>query len=1361
MRKTRLIIKYVLAFALTVNGPFVGLALANEGDSDKPEKFMAEITPNSKKDLNDSKPGNVNEDHVNAFWAYMTAQEAKDAQIIRGYSPRASTFWKGQMWGHTIKGFPVEALIFYAAIGATMVRKAYTNSFKDGKQDPRWMENFITELTTPMGIISFFAFVLASGATGHLYSRFLTQPFASKVAGALSVARLKHAMDISNPSARKQYERTRFKWRVPVRFVGPLSMSMGMMASNIVHELDYVASYSQHAQGCSDALPRLLTGAKTNRASEDDNLACDLFYDELTGNALSWLPGLASMIVASTLSHALVNGTVGFVRGVAFKHGVSLTKLANTATWLVPIPGARLVKVAGMTGQYSLRFLNLYAFMEMDQVVTHDFFKYIWMDGQKSERLADGISDLAQHLNVSYDTPYRICENGEEDCEYHKSIHAIHKTASRFNQWRQHQMMLASMAHSNWFTHVSTALGSFDLAKNVYRQFFAAKYSLATSGFHNVSYFSGADYEKQIKPLSKEMLTIIDKNAEFESERVSFKPLNVVSDSPSRFLKSQEYMQYINNKDKLFVLRALFSAVDENVSLEPFFDDFEQANRAARREALNSPQNPVRALVSDLNILENGIVSLSEVEKQLTELIGRQEKLTPSDEEFNRLENAVYLTEELKKNTLKKIEEVIQNQLSAGYQEAFMKDHFINTDFRLPDTSLFFTKYGVEKPKSDEDFISFYFNSWDVIFQSFLNQYDNAEDKQAVLDDFKTYIKDVKEEFSNKRPGLVDHNKLVKQVDLILRKKVLSAGLEYLNRIITQKKQATLSNQSFRDHSSAVKERADYTALPLPVLSAFHLLGPDNIFAQLYNRTFICPQEWDDTVSNDCESTDKYQIQSVPKGMSTVTAFNQKQKSSQQQYDHDYYPSKLRSLRTPGAMDFAVASAVCGPDLNTDIHLATKEKAELIGTGKSSLEEEFKVRRGFFGRLFNEGDFVDLDMDDIIKQTPVFDRYMSGMDFKFYPPRITNNLTEKERQDICSNRHRLPALRGGLHAPVKGIYDSRFLAGDREYSNLLHLVLDQVSLNGVSSVEEFDKWWADNVEPYKDLYTTVAEREYKKLVERWFMEPLFRNDTKEVTIKSQNSQEDFLHLPLGAFDNMRFEVFYWSGQILHLVDNRKKYIEDDHKQFITNPTAYCNKYYETHIKPSLQKREDINIEDTKVEDFCSADDYPNRAYYEKTKALDTIDNFLIKFIEFAAMFDIGEQCRGNADQYWLDDLIAFLPFTKSNPDSDFDIDNENNIQNCQKWTKDFIEVKTDKLREILNTIGEALGLVGVEDLINNFNPQKNPDYFRAFTINTVQPDSPVTLLPDQLINYVFFRLNRIMEDGIHHANMVNQIIEEQ
>ncbi len=1294
------IIKSVLIAILTAHSPLI---FANNE--------IVTVPPDSSWERSDSSwegydPRNLTEEKVE--FIYRALGQTKI--VLDNLHPRHPNL-KRQVLSQ-IKGFPIEALVFYAAIGATMVRASYTNSFSDGKADPRWLDNFTRELTTPIGLMSFFCFVLASGTTHHLYSK-LTALFAPKIKLILQEQARKHLLnqDFSN-KGKKKYGRSLRFFGAMGQLGGQFGMAFGLMASNIVHELDYTLSHSDNYKKC---------WKNVMKKAEDQDLACDAFWNESVSTAAGWAPGLASLLTASIISHAIVRQTAQavtkggkkispFLKGAVSKMPLhQLGTVLRNAIHLIPIPHSTVVK----GGQLMFRFLNLYAFMEVDQLITHRFWSWAWTEGQKAEYVAEAMADLNKHHSVDYTTPaLKNCDE-DENCEYDISIKSVHKFANRSKQWRQYQMMMADMALQNWFLYVSNALGSFDLSKKIYRSFFN-KEMQNSSHFKHTRYFGGIEEDEAFEAFNK-MKSIIDQNTDTTTETPNLK---VVSLSPSRFLKPN-----IKNKNQMAVLSALFGTVSAEAPLESFYDDWSKAKELAKEEVLKSNVNPKL-------IITNYLTSL---EKQIRHVIRHvKEQLKNENEQRDVLLEILNPAYKFTNSTIKNYKE----ELNA-------------TNVTLPEGS-FIRSIAENYSESNGISLLAYLKKWSDIINYYHiilnNSNPSSDDLNSFFDQFVENIKTSRKEFLN-QPIRINQNRLDEQINYVLRKRVLSAGIEYLNRIIESKKRH-IQRQGHRGHAFSECLNNNPESYPEKVLITLcHLESRQsdveskpndyNILAQLYRETFL--KQGDQHV----------QIKSIPQGMFIVEDINAGYKSQKERYQTSYHPSMLNSIRTPHIMDFIIASAVCGPDLKAPKHTNLLDKVNRVVKGNSDLETEFSKDRGLLGKIFGQEDATrPLEMDEIVKQMPVFDQKTFSNDFKFYPPRITK-IDKSTRNAICYGRY---ARR--QHNIVENIYDSYFKVGDKEYSNLLHLVLDHLNLEGISSLEEFDAWWENNIEPYKKLYIKTANRAYEKVVEEWFIEPLFKTDVKKVSMdglskdpvwggSSGRFKEGELHLPKGAFLNMQFELNYWADVIVYLAEKRFNYFQKAFAECKNNPQSCPIEGYEAFLSSY------------------------NRTDLEKN---------LEEFIQF---FNIGENCAGEGRDL-SKDLTDFASYLSSNllPEatkSNFDKNkSNNNIAECKAWSLEFMQ-KAKGGKEKLTAVGEQIMNLNIENLFIEANPfssgrdssklsqdqihQIHHDSAFAFASNHT-PGGRETLLPDQLINYAFLRMNQILEEGMHYANMIKSISDQ-
>ena len=391
----------------------------------------------------------------------------------------------------------------------------------------------------------------------------------------------------------------------------------------------------------------------------------------------------------------------------------SATGLLRAASLItLIIPGTIFFKA----GNLAFRFINLYAFMEIEQLFTHHLWDWLWGEGQKADGLAYSMENFIKHHNVDYSTPWRHCKDTEsKDCKYHNSIYSIHYASDSFNRWRQYKMQMASVAHQSWFLYTSNALGSFDLAYSIYRNLFLSKKD--RNRFNEVKYLGDTTLEKvnlgnwnkseksiptlghyiwndnsliihvqNLKSIYKNkdlknlkgnslfiddnqihITDVLDKEEDIleliytpvkdnnlneykeassmtlftegkafiafrnmqqkledylEQESIEAPEdleVNIVSYSPDSFLKPIK----INNgwltstkwwENRHFVSRALFSAQDPNVSLQPFYgEDYEKARKAIRDEILQNTLQTTDLLNNYFTTLETIFSSFREV----------------------------------------------------------------------------------------------------------------------------------------------------------------------------------------------------------------------------------------------------------------------------------------------------------------------------------------------------------------------------------------------------------------------------------------------------------------------------------------------------------------------------------------------------------------------------------------------------------------------------------------------------------------------------------------------------------------------------------------------------------------------------
>ena len=1153
---------------------------------------------------------------------------------------------------HPIRGYPLESLVFYTAVGADMFIQATTDSFfYEGRGDPIWMENFLDQVTTPVGLFSFLCFVFFSGNANYLYSKLLLDGFVftkgplkgyqirALMPFELVDQSLKHLRQdwIARGGWRKaslspshlEYKGGRMRMRFLHKVSGSLALSAGMMASNIVHELEYMFGYNPEFKQCQDSVSQ-------NR--RDATLACELFWGgkwwqgawvadiskgetEMGSTLRSWMPDLFSLVSASVVSHAIVQtsyrgagmvakGTVisgQFVKGLTIRtvQNVPIEALikgqgrlmltpgwyvvnavknsVQMALWLAPV-GAK-IKAAGVAvkGVQTLknlrsfltapvtsvqvggnafglqrstivgpasqgmgiwagiksmtsRILGLLVFFKTDQWITTPFFN-VAKDNMKAREIVNTIETFEKYYNDNPYTPHLICDDQQksENCQYHPRIASLFKVGNSFNRWRMHKTQEAAMDQMNWVMYVFNAIGYFEYTYRTYKEFFRSK--KGGSVFNNIpvlSNFDGGQVLNAMLMMRKDIKLYLE-NHSLMTEDVKLQ--DVVSYAPSHFLKPDIEWDRPDSYH-LSVLDGLFGAAEDlTSSLELFYTNWSSVfEEEKKRMGKNLDKKDIEEVLK---------TELKDYFKIGEEIIAVSMEM----EDMRNMENGYVLN----------IVQDFYNEMKSW------RDNYFNNEFRkyariLKQEDVFndllYDEFSSIEGKEVHPLIEAFaehFKAIDIelefISEEILLQSNNEFNEAQHLSDFYEYIAEIwipLLQSEQERPflTLLDKYFFDHFVEYIsedsLRKRVISTGLQYLNYLVkikTKKIRGSL-NSSYIGMTRQ-KER-EGLQVPPPALPVFYKLGPNNIFAKLHAKTFV-------KMDNEF-----IQIEPHAQGMLEV----QVQNILNHQMGH---PKSLKRIYTPHITDFIIASALCGPDLDAEENPSLLNQIQWISSQPDS--------QAAFETLF-EGE----SLDDIVSFLPVFDPkspdlihdfFGNGLSYAFYPPRITHLKNESEREAICDGFRNNFKSEFPYHGSV---YEGNFQVEGKTYNNMLHLVLDFLEAEGLSSEEEFDRWWKDKVEPYYVLFMMVMDREFEN-VAKYFIEPVFQTGVKTINAGTDLDGSKFfpkrkermldqivlggdfavmglvneyvegfnLDLPHGVFQNLVFELSYLSDTILHFM----------------------------------------------------------------------------------------------------------------------------------------------------------------------------------------------------------------------------------
>lgn len=1287
---------------------------------------------------------------------------------------------------HQVKGFHIEALVFYAAMGASMAVQARMDAVRTGsaldvtglpkesKADPRWMETLIHEMTSPVGIFSFFCFVIASGQVNTFFAKGLTSNIGLKQTPDRVQSRLtNNRLNALNGSRRGISPRV--IPRVGLSLGGPFGMATGMFASNIVHEIHFTFTQNPHRKPCQDFQLGKSELEEDSRDQANSKLHCDLLFEELLHTSRSWLAGVASLISASFISHFLVNqaykvsiGTAistrsgaqaigrkintGILKGVTVPASrIPWGVIARGAFKLVPIPIVRAGQVVNHGIKNAMKFivrhirpggrghsfLNLTTFMLTDIWFTHGVAGKLIAEPETANDVAYDIEDFMRYHSVDHTTDeefdFLSCNDDGSDCSYHDSIISAHHMGLSFNRWRQFQTQSVWMAYQNWFKYVSETLGSYESAYTTYKAFFEAK-ETPNHIVHAVDYF-GVPEEPAKKALG-EMLEMINEEIDTHNlTRPEYLNTHVVSASPTRFLKPPEELfaqeratqkqqkqqnEYENDmgffqrvwtstkrvftgywrkrkeEGRLFTLQALLSSVDNSgPSIEDFFgDEWDQVL-----------QQEKATIIKNVDILKKFFSDMKE----------------HFEEEKNNFQN-----NSSSMNERDKLAHLVRGNDS--FFEVLQGEEILPLFRILNDDTIQFLNQIIEQNSINGELLQSALDELNIAGDDAINHLDSLV--PVYFDNWIEWLDAQAERFSG--TDILDDTKIAEIVKEKLRNKVQSSAIEYLKWIIEQKKKEGSGRHYYI-------ENPDH--LPPEILPLFHRLGEDNIFAKLYAKTFIeieteesAPDETQSAIDETQSATDEtpsaidetpqyVQITPLPSGRLFTVLGNSVAERREEAFDLDLHPDRIAHLRTPGIIDFFIGSALCGPNLSED-------KNELL---LQKIED-------------STAPLSEVGLGD----TPVFDRRMGGMNYNFYPPRVTT-IDEVSRTHICNGLHN----RGNRFNSVQDIYNGHFPVGDKVYHNLFNLVLDHIGLQEVSSLQEFEDWWQAKVEPYIELFILSAEEEYERLVQNKFIPVLFHEGTKDVNIfagsrsrlvsvddsSSQSvsdqmftftgewiKEEPHIHnatsqveltqnvlsLDKGAFQNIYFEVLYWADIILH---------------------------YSQKLETSIPS-EDLEALKTSLSAF--AEGFNTETAMSVKKSLDPAGTEVVEDISFHS---IEESMFSNDTQqslYWA----------------------KNFLENMRALSFLFSGVgEYDSINEILNIESEALSAL---PLGNNLQPsdealrdmERNAiGVFSCDSNRDMQSCEERVSVPKQILNYSMIKLTHLLQETMNYAELIGNIFE--
>lgn len=321
--------------------------------------------------------------------------------------------------GSTIMRFPMEAFSFFLAIGAVTSAQLIF----DYSNNPVAMEQHLEAQKDPIGHIGFLAFMIANGV--------VSEPLMA----AMESKRLRH-------------------------FVPYMGMSVGMIASNIVHEVGH--------------FPYLLQCAKESmgfKPAGQEPDACEKAYQawieyDMTDTLHEWAPGLISMLTSVIVSGAITAGLQWTTSQILRVTAIEIATLF--------VPGGIVVKGA----RFIWKIAQFALFVGADMVIHHyvyspyqNFVQSIDLKGEEAKALHYLLR--SQRTNFQSNLPescWSAKKHEREDCGQDLLLTLLN-LQDGLHKWRQFNMQDVIMSHSNWSRFLTDLSLQYRSAKSFYRHF--------------------------------------------------------------------------------------------------------------------------------------------------------------------------------------------------------------------------------------------------------------------------------------------------------------------------------------------------------------------------------------------------------------------------------------------------------------------------------------------------------------------------------------------------------------------------------------------------------------------------------------------------------------------------------------------------------------------------------------------------------------------------------------------------------------------------------------------------------------------------------------------------------------------------
>lgn len=307
-------------------------------------------------------------------------------------------------WEHSYKNLPTESAVFFMAMGAVVAGQLISNY----AQNPMAMQQHLEHQMSPVGLMSFWAFMYSQGVTSNILAMYIKSP------------KFHH-------------------------FIPYLGMTVGSFTQSYIS----VIASDPNVRACA----QVLIGGKVTQAMKESGVSqdpCEKSYEHLVvgKKIMEFAPSIVSMLASSAIS--------GVLQSVTTKAVLRLTGV-DIGMWLVPgslqVKGIRVLLVKG---------LQISIFISIDHLIANHVI-YAW----KNLVDAADINTVNENLVKEISNQKRNQWNANNA----NLNNALKDLKQKGAEWRMANMSEVYQAHQAWSDNLNNLTSMYNTSYNVYSQF--------------------------------------------------------------------------------------------------------------------------------------------------------------------------------------------------------------------------------------------------------------------------------------------------------------------------------------------------------------------------------------------------------------------------------------------------------------------------------------------------------------------------------------------------------------------------------------------------------------------------------------------------------------------------------------------------------------------------------------------------------------------------------------------------------------------------------------------------------------------------------------------------------------------------